>query len=735
MFQAFVYALTAKLTFMELPKVNIPAKYYKRGTWVLGIILLLLLAAGTVAYSKREAILKKVMAKAISKAKKDYGLNVMIAKAGFSGLSTVTMQKISVVPDQRDTLSTIQDLTVGVKIFPLLFGNVKLSEIKLKNGKLNVVVKDSLTNLDFILKRKKKDSTNVSSRKITLNELADNLLNEVLYKIPDDMEVQHFMMALNDNDTASLSFLTTTATIDDGKLASTIKVNDTVAVWHLTGNLDPGSRQLDVKLFADQHKKVELPAYLQQKFNARLSFDTVYTEMKDAGYSGGDFKISGSWSVRNLLIYQPRIAANDILISNAKIDAEMRIGPNYVCLDSASRVFMKNAVIQPYVKYTISPNKIYELKLKIDEQKAQDVLEAFPQGLFESLDGMQVSGKLWYDLDFYLDSSMPDSVRFDSNLNSDEFKILKWGKTDLQKINHDFIYTPYEYGKPMRDIMIGPSNPNFTRLGDISPNFKSALLTSEDPSFFRHHGFVEESFRKSIAVNFKEKRFKRGGSTISMQLVKNVFLNRNKTISRKAEEVLIVWMIENNKLISKERMLEVYFNIIEMGQNVYGIGEAAWHYFGKSPAELTVGEGIFLANIVPRPKAAMYKFMSDGSLKAYLLPYFNFIGSTMARRGLTAPDTTGYGFYAVRLREGLRQYLLPDSAVIDTAALDVDDDVLNGRPTVSERPKTIFERLFPSATKRDTLVHQTPKADTVKTPKQIRQERREQRRKARNGNE
>jgi hypothetical protein len=716
---------------MQLPKINIPKKYYKIGAWVLGVFFLLLISLGAIAYSKREALLKKMMAKAIAKAKKEYGLTVRIGKAGFSGLSTVSMESISVVPKDRDTLTSIHDLTIGIKLFPLLFGNVKLSEIKLNDGKFNVVIRDTLTNLDFILKRKSKDSTSAAKTKVDLSELADNLLNQVLYKIPDDMEIKNFMMQLNDNDTASLKFLTSSATIDNGKLESTIFVNDTVAKWHVAGKLKPGRKQLDLMLFADDHKKVELPIYIQRKLHTKLSFDTVRTEMKDADYSGDDFKISGSWSVKNLMINQARIAATDIVVTNAKIDADVLIGPNYLCLDSTSSVFLKNAIVHPYVKYTLSPNKIYELKLNAEEQNAQDLLEAFPQGLFESLDGMQVSGKLKYNLDFYLDASLPDSVKFNSNLTPTDFKILKWGKTDLQKINHDFIYTPYEYGKPMRDILIGPSNPNFTPLVDISFNFRNALLTSEDPSFFRHHGFVEESFRKSIAVNFKEKRFKRGGSTISMQLVKNIFLSRNKTISRKAEEILIVWMIENNRLISKERMLEVYFNIIEMGPNVYGIGEAARYYFGKHPSELSVGEGIFLANIVPRPKAALYKFMSDGSLKPHLLSYFNFIGNTMARRGLTNSDTTGYGFYNVRLREGLRQFLLPDSVVVDTAALETDEETPLIQTSIPDKGKTLFDRLFPS--KKDTLVRPPVKLDTTKTKKQLRQERRAERRKQKEG--
>ncbi|PWS27948.1 penicillin-binding protein [Pedobacter yonginense] len=709
---------------MQLPKIKIPKKYLKIGAWIFGVILIICMALGAVAYSKREALLKKMVAKAIAKADKDYGLDVKIGSAGFTGLSTVKMTAISVVPKDRDTLSNIGELSVGVKLFPLLFGNVKLSEVKLNDGYVSIVLKDSTTNIDFILKRKKKDSTE-NKGKANLPEIANNILNQVLYKIPDDMDVKNMVFKFNDHDTAKLSFATT-ATIDGGDLKSTINVNNGESTWHIDGLVKPGRKKLSFSAYADG-KKLELP-YLNQKLHAKLSFDTLQTELKDAGYSGDDYKISGSWSVKNMLINQARIASNDIIIQSAKLDADVLVGPNFIALDSTSTAYLKDAEIHPYVKYTLGKNKIYELKLNAEEQDAQAVLNAFPQGLFESLEGLKVQGKVKYNLNFYLDTKIPDSVRFSSTLTPVDFKIIQWGKTNLQKINSPFVYTPYEYGKPMRDITIGPSNPNFTPLSSISKNFINAVLTAEDPSFFTHNGFVEESIRKSIAVNFKEKKFKRGGSTISMQLVKNVYLSRQKTLARKAEEILIVWLIEHNHLVSKQRMLEVYFNIMELGQNIYGIGEASRYYFGKQPADLTIGDGLFLASIVPKPKASMYKFMADGSLKPYMFNYFRFMGNIMARRGLTPGDTSGYGFYNVRLREGLRQYLAPDTAVVDTTAFDEEDE---GMPPVimQDKNKNLFDRIFGGGSKKDTGNRQAIKpGDTAKTKKQLRQERREQRR-------
>ncbi|MCD0487266.1 transglycosylase domain-containing protein [Pedobacter sp. MC2016-14] len=704
---------------MQFPKITVPKKYIKIGIWIIGALTVVFLIMGSIAYSKRENLLRQMMAKAIAKAKRDYGLDVKIGSANFSGLSTVHMTAISVVPKDRDTLTTIADLTIGVKLLPLTFGNVKLSEINLNSGKMNVVLKDSLTNLDFILKRKKKDSTETNS-KLELSDLAERVLNQILYKIPDNMEIKNLTFQLNDNDTAQLKLLTTTATIDDGDLKSTILVNGNESTWHLNGTVKPGKKQMDVLFFADG-KKVELP-FLERKMHVKLNFDTIRTEMKSAEYSGSDFKITGSWSVKNLLINHPKIASNDIVVPDAKIDADLLVGKNYIALDSTSTIFLRQAELHPYLKYTLSPNKIYEVKLHAAEQEAQNLLNAFPQGLFESLEGLKVSGKVKYDLNFYLDSSIPDSVQFNSSLTPSNLKILKWGKTNLQKINSSFVYTPYEYGKPMRDITIGPSNPNFTPLSQISSNFKNAVLTSEDPSFFTHKGFVQESIRRSFAVNLKEKKFVRGGSTISMQLVKNVFLSRKKTLARKAEEILIVWLIENNRLISKQRMLEVYCNIIEMGQNVYGIGEASRHYFSKNPADLTIGEGIFFANIVPRPKIALYKFRGDGGLKDYLYPYFKYMGNIMARRGLTPVDTNGYGFYNVRLREGLRQYLLPDSTPVDTSGFD--DEEMPAIQTQDES-KNLFDRIFG---KKDTT-NSSVRPDTTKSKKQLRQERREEKRK------
>lgn len=703
-------------------------KYKKPVLIILSVLFSLLLVTGMVAFFKRDALLKSAVNRAILAAKRKYNLNVKIGKYNFNGLSSVHFQDISVIPEQKDSLAKIQDFTVGVKLFPLFFGKVKISELSIHHALISLIKKDSTSNYDFLFKKSVKDSTSLKPQ-TDLSELANKLLNQALDKIPEDMKVNNFLITF-DEDSTHLSLLTETASIDNGVVKSTIKLNKTQAVWHVNGTANPSDQHLDLKLFAD-NQKVTFP-YLDKKYHLTLSFDTVRSVMNRAEKVHHRFEIDGSWSVKNLLINQPKIAANDIVVKEASIDARILVGENYVALDSSSVVYLGNVALNPFLKYTVFPHKIYEMKIRTNPQKAQDIFNAFPTGLFESLEGIKVQGKLKYDLNFYLDSSQPDSVKFNSSLTgSDDFKILSFGKTNFQKINGEFIYTPYEKGKPVRDLIVGPANPNYTSISQISPNLQHALMTSEDPSFYSHHGFVEESIRQSIATNFKAKSFKRGGSTISMQLVKNVFLNRQKNLARKIEEILIVWLIENEHLSTKQRMYEVYLNIIEWGRNIYGIGEAAHYYFDKSPSDLTLGESIYLAHIVPKPKASLYAWQSDGTLKPYLLGYYNLIGGLMARRGYTENDSTHFGFYDVRLKESLRAQLTQTDSIPDTLSNEEDNGFFNlnlfkspiiNKDTVVRKANTI---------KKPEPIKETPTDTTsaLKTAKELRQERRNQRKK------
>ena len=134
----------------------------------------------------------------------------------------------------------------------------------------------------------------------------------------------------------------------------------------------------------------------------------------------------------------------------------------------------------------------------------------------------------------------------------------------------------------------------------ISPHLKRAIIASEDAKFVDHEGFDWEGIQKAIEKNQKKGRFVAGGSTISQQLAKNLFLTPTKSMFRKAEEAIITLMLET--LWSKQRIFEVYLNVIEWGNGVFGAEAAARHYYNASAAQLGPEQAAKLAGMVPNPR-------------------------------------------------------------------------------------------------------------------------------------
>jgi len=275
-------------------------------------------------------------------------------------------------------------------------------------------------------------------------------------------------------------------------------------------------------------------------------------------------------------------------------------------------------------------------------------------------------------------------------------QVLKWGKANIDSLNFPFLYDAYDDTSIVRTIMVGPTNPNFVPLSKIPYVLKTTVRNTEDPFFYKHNGFEEEAFKLSIATNIKEKKFKRGASTISMQLVKNVFLNRKKTLNRKFEEILLVWLMEASGDVSKDRLLEIYLNVIEWGKNVYGIEEAAYYYFNKKAVDLNLGESLFLSSIIPRPKTGLSSFDYTGHLKPWVQRHFNTYGSIMSKVGDLANVNvpSNYGFYEVLLKSNLRPKapLVIDS--LDNEWSNEDTDMLHDIEVEEKTKKSIFDKLF-----------------------------------------
>ena len=137
-------------------------------------------------------------------------------------------------------------------------------------------------------------------------------------------------------------------------------------------------------------------------------------------------------------------------------------------------------------------------------------------------------------------------------------------------------------------------------LSRMSPHLPRAVIAAEDASFFIHEGFDWEGIKDAARHNLEAGEMKRGGSTITQQLAKNLYLSSERSLLRKAREAMITRSLEHR--LTKERILELYLNVAEWGRGVYGAEAAARHHFGKSAAELTVEEAAWLAAILPSPQ-------------------------------------------------------------------------------------------------------------------------------------
>jgi monofunctional biosynthetic peptidoglycan transglycosylase len=168
-------------------------------------------------------------------------------------------------------------------------------------------------------------------------------------------------------------------------------------------------------------------------------------------------------------------------------------------------------------------------------------------------------------------------------------------------------------------------------LSKISPYAVKAVLIAEDDKFWEHEGFDYEAIEKAVEKDLKVKKFKFGGSTITQQLARNLYLSPEKSLIRKISEALITWRME--MVLSKKRILEIYLNVAEWGEGIFGVEAASRRYFAKSSSELSPEEAARLASVLPNPRR--YNPVGD---QRYVINRSNLIYRIMIKRGIVIPE-------------------------------------------------------------------------------------------------
>ena len=533
------------------------------------------------------------------------------------GCNKVVLQGLSIIPNQRDTLLTLQSVNVKLSFWKLLKGEVEVRNVHMDGLAINFIKYDSLANYDFLFLKRQQETESKPAIESNYANRIDRVLNLIYGFLPENGQLNQIKIAER-KDSNFVAVNIPSFVIKDNHFQSTIQIKeDTLPQqqWQASGELNRRDYTLKSSSLCSGEKKISLP-YITRRFGAEVTFDTLSYSMTKDKRATAQLLLKGKARVNGLDVFHKALSPEIIHLDRGQLCYEMNINGHSFELDSTTIVDFNKLQFHPYLRAEKEKgNWHFTAAVNKSRFPADDLFSSLPKGLFSNLEGIKTSGELAYHFLLDIDFAQLDSLKLESELKEKDFHIISYGATSLSKMSGEFIYTAYENGVPVRTFPIGPSCNHFTPLDSISPILRMSVMQSEDGAFFYHRGFLPDALREALIYDLQVKRFARGGSTITMQLVKNVFLNRNKNFARKLEEALIVWLIENERLTSKERMYEVYLNIVEWGPLVYGIQEASAYYFKKRPSQLTTEESIFPSFHYPETQAFPQFFCRRRTIK------------------------------------------------------------------------------------------------------------------------
>lgn len=258
-------------------------------------------------------------------------------------------------------------------------------------------------------------------------------------------------------------------------------------------------------------------------------------------------------------------------------------------------------LMQGRVRGGLAPTQA-NLQLTLERARCDDLVEAIPAELVGPLYGLRFEGELAAQMRVAIDMAELEATRLQIRFaDACQFHTIP-AVADVERFRHPFVHVVYEPDGTRFELATGPGSEAWTPLREISPYLIHAVLLHEDGGFLHHHGFSVAAIRRAIVRNLESGRFAAGGSTITMQLAKNLFLSREKTLARKVQEALLTWWLET--ALEKREILELYLNVIEYGAGTYGIRAAAERFFGLQPAELGPAEAAYVAALLPQPSVS-----------------------------------------------------------------------------------------------------------------------------------
>lgn len=515
------------------------------------------------------------------------------------GVEYKARNKLFISLKDKGINSKVQEVNAG--LYGLQFKNVNLqflnSNVKINTlysnyTKSNIIIDglkifSSIEDINAMRAKHSIRSKGSASRTITITNTYANLNWKPVGKILiTGIEYKDSVLSIRDINTEN-------ARIRDSKFNTRTKLGTIKSIIRIAP--DTGVRRTSINI---PKFDIEIPN-VEANFNIEyIQLNSIQAKNVNLTSKDGTVKLEANSISQHrqngfVLVYGAQVIAN-------KSEAELHIDNIEIQKDFISKdKFNLNNISVLYDLQTTAgigqigntqfsagllPNKHIHINAK-----CSDVMRSFPNSWNPTFNNAEALGVIDASLsisdDNYVDLSLEQNCIFISTSN----------QISSSALAKPMLLT-FERSKPQ---LVGPGTKNWIPIDMISEYMTKSLLITEDAAFFQHTGVDPNAIEFAINEYIKNGP-QRGGSTITMQLAKNLWLGPERTIQRKVEEVFLAFHLETT--LHKHRILEWYMNCIEFGPNVFGIHDAALHYFGSHPIELTLKQSLFLSSILPRPK-------------------------------------------------------------------------------------------------------------------------------------
>ena len=330
----------------------------------------------------------------------------------------------------------------------------------------------------------------------------------------------------------------------------------------------------------------------------------------DVTVSERDLRLDGRLDMQRMGIQWWRLADRPIADFGMSLTFEGLVTPGSLVVRSPDIRLGQAWMTASLELLGLQGNPKVALNLDAPMQDCGAMLASVPPSMIPTLGSVQAHGAMSWHVGLTVPLPAVGAASVELALGDTPCVIDKLGDLDLTELQRkDWVRPVNENGKILDDVLIGPGSGSWTPLNTM-PSYTPYVMWASEDSFLKHRGISEALLGKAIAIDLSTGRFTYGGSTITQQLVKNLYLKRTKALSRKFEEMIIVWQME--RLLGKMKILEIYLNAVEFGPKVYGITRAAYEFFQKRPGELRPKEATYLAIIKPSPRSGWGTMRAGG---------------------------------------------------------------------------------------------------------------------------